>query len=420
MMVFSYPLNGNNLNPVAAQALLSPLPWRSPLAPSSSTPTLLFSHQLLNSATTSPLPPPPPLSGAAASPPPPLPFHPSLSSPRHQTPPAHPNPSLLLLPLSQFPNPNPNPTPTLLPALTPRPLPLTIFKCSLLLSLSLFAIKRSVSLLLSPFFWTYFSLSWIFWPWILALALAAVGLFALRRCSLGSASALDQLAVVTAASAWLTLVPPAHFNGFLEGWPLALFLVYHYFFFFEPSVRRRLYGDLYPRVHDPKWDVRMPPHLQVGFAALVMIGHWLAAYEGPELHLVPGGWANLGIWVLIFMVLFMRYHSVLYLAKYSEKVAVPTAVVQFGPYRWVRHPIYASTMLLFAVHCITLRAPLSLLFLVAVCLLYYGWKADAEEALMVENFGERYTEYMNKVSSAIVLARLNSFHGRMNPFEISS
>nr|CAD1839703.1 unnamed protein product [Ananas comosus var. bracteatus] len=90
------------------------------------------------------------------------------------------------------------------------------------------------------------------------------------------------------------------------------------------------------------------------------------------------------------------------------------------PYRWVRHPIYASTMLLFAVHCITLRAPLSLLFLVAVCLLYYGWKADAEEALMAENFGERYTEYMNKVSSAIVLARLNSFHGRMNLFEISS
>ncbi|XP_020102306.1 uncharacterized protein LOC109719883 [Ananas comosus] len=288
------------------------------------------------------------------------------------------------------------------PLSLPVPSPLTIFKCSLLLSLSLFAIKRSVSLLLSPFFWTYFSLSWIFWPWILALALAAVGLFALRRCSLGSASALDQLAVVTAASAWLTLVPPAHFNGFLEGWPLALFLVYHYFFFFEPSVRRRLYGDLYPRVHDPKWDVRMPPHLQVGFAALVMIGHWLAAYEGPELHLVPGGWANLGIWVLIFMVLFMRYHSVLYLAKYSEKVAVPTAVVQFGPYRWVRHPIYASTMLLFAVHCITLRAPLSLLFLVAVCLLYYGWKADAEEALMVENFGERYTEYMNKVRYKLI------------------
>lgn len=110
----------------------------------------------------------------------------------------------------------------------------------------------------------------------------------------------------------------------------------------------------------------------------------------------------MGTWVLVLVTLFMRYHSVLYLAKYSEKVAVPTAVVQFGPYRWVRHPIYASTMLLFALHCITLRAPLSLGFIVAVCLWYYGRKAEMEEALMVETFGERYTEYMAKVRYRLI------------------
>jgi protein-S-isoprenylcysteine O-methyltransferase Ste14 len=128
-----------------------------------------------------------------------------------------------------------------------------------------------------------------------------------------------------------------------------------------------------------------------------MAGHWLAAFEGPELHLIPGGWINVGIWILILATLLMQYNSTFYLAKYSEKVVVPSAVVQFGPYRWVRHPIYSSTLLLFVTYFIALRAPLSLLFVVAVCLMYYAQKAKMEEGLMIETFGEKYLEYMSKV-----------------------
>lgn len=100
---------------------------------------------------------------------------------------------------------------------------------------------------------------------------------------------------------------------------------------------------------------------------------------------------------MILVTLLMQYNSTLYLAKYSEKVVVPTAVVQFGPYRWVRHPIYASTMLLFVTYCVALRAPLTSLFVVAVCLWYYEQKAKVEEALMVETFGDGYIEYASKV-----------------------
>ncbi|XP_048135873.1 uncharacterized protein LOC115746040 isoform X2 [Rhodamnia argentea] len=213
----------------------------------------------------------------------------------------------------------------------------------------------------------------------------------------GEANIYEQLAVVTSAFTWLTLVPPAHFNGYLEGWPFVFLFVYHYFFFFNISVRRRLYGDYYARPHDPKWDIDPPKWLRLLFCVGVMVGHWLAAFEGPELHRIPGGWSNVGVWVLILITILMHYNSTLYLAKYSEKVVVPTAVVQFGPYRWVRHPIYASTMLLFVTYCIALRAPFSLLFVVAVCLLYYQQKAKLEEAVMVETFGERYLEYAGKV-----------------------
>lgn len=275
--------------------------------------------------------------------------------------------------------------------------PFDICKWSGIVSIAIAATKWTVNLLLSPFFWMYFSWTWLFWPWFLAVGLAVYGLYCLRKHSNGEANIFEQLAIVTSAFTWLTIVPPAHFNGYLEGWPFVFFFVYHYFFFFNASIRKRLYGDYYLPAHDPKWDIVVPSLFRYLFFTGAMIGHWFAAMEGPELHLIRGGWRNFGVWGLIIATLFMHYNSSLYLAKYSEKVVVPTSVVQFGPYRFVRHPIYASTMMLLGTYCVALRAPLSLLFIIAVCVVYYDQKAKLEESLLLETFGEKYTEYMNKV-----------------------
>ncbi|XP_016202567.1 uncharacterized protein LOC107643437 isoform X2 [Arachis ipaensis] len=280
--------------------------------------------------------------------------------------------------------------------------PIDIVKWSGILSIIAAATKWTVNTLFSPFFWMYFSWSWLFWPWFVAILIAFYGLHCFRKHLHGEANMFEQLAIVTSAFTWLTLVPPGFFNGYLEGWPFVFFFVYHYFFFFNVSVRKRLYGDYFTRPHDPKWDVNLPMTSRLVFSAGVMVAHWLAAFEGPELHRIPGGWNNLGIWALILTTLLMQYNATLYLAKYSENVVVPTAVVQFGPYRWVRHPIYSSTMLLFVTNFLALRAPLSLLFVVAVCLLYYRQKAKLEEALMVETFGESYTQYASKVKYKLI------------------
>ncbi|PPD67170.1 hypothetical protein GOBAR_DD35952 [Gossypium barbadense] len=132
-----------------------------------------------------------------------------------------------------------------------------------------------------------------------------------------------------------------------------------------------------------------------------MVGHWFAVFEALKLHRIPGSWSNVGVWILIVATLLIQYSSTVYLAKYSEKVVVPTVVVRFGPYRWIWHPIYASTMLLFATYCIALRVPLSLIFVVVVCSIYYDQKAKLEEVLMVETFGESYPEYANHLSFGI-------------------
>lgn len=280
--------------------------------------------------------------------------------------------------------------------------PIDVCKLSLALSVAIAGIKWAVSVLFSPFFWMYFSWSWLFWPWMVAIAVGVYGIYCFRKHMKGDANEFEQLAVVTSAFTWLTLVPPAFCNGFLEGWPYVFFFVYHYFFFFNVSVRKRMYGDFNPREHDPKWDVSTPTWHRLLFSVGVVAGHWFAALEGPELHLIPGGWSNVGVWALIMTTLFMQYHSTWYLAKYSEKVVVPTAVVQFGPYRWVRHPIYASTMLLLVTYFLALRAPLSSLFTIAVCVLYYGQKAKVEETLMTETFGKSYTEYTEKVKYKLI------------------
>ncbi|XP_054811098.1 uncharacterized protein LOC129312487 [Prosopis cineraria] len=275
--------------------------------------------------------------------------------------------------------------------------PIDIVKWSGILSVIVAISKWTLNTLFNPFFWMYFSWTWLFWPWMVALVVAVYGLYCFWKHLHGEATMFEQLAIVTSIFTCLTLAPSAYFNGYLEGWPFVFFFVYHYFFFFSVTVRKRLYGDYYLRPHDPKWDVNLPMWNRLLFSVGIMVGHWLAAFEGPELHQIPGGWNNLGIWTLIIVTLLMQYNATLYLSKYSEKVIVPTAVVQFGPYRWIRHPIYSSTMLLFVTYCLALRAPLSLLFVVAVCLLYYRQKAVQEEALMVEAFGQRYTEYASKV-----------------------
>ncbi|KAL9677787.1 hypothetical protein QQ045_015623 [Rhodiola kirilowii] len=113
-----------------------------------------------------------------------------------------------------------------------------------------------------------------------------------------------------------------------------------------------------------------------------------------------------------------------FLAKYVDNTTEPTAGVQFGPYRSIRHPIYASTMLLFVSYFVALRAPLSMLFVIAVCLLYYGQKAKLEESLMLETFGDGYTEYMSKLlptegryglASSLKLSHCMTTHGTIAP-----
>lgn len=275
--------------------------------------------------------------------------------------------------------------------------PLEASKWIAMAAIATWAAKLTLRALLNPYVWMYGSWFFIVWPWPTAVLLGLAALFAGFRKSKGKAGEREQMFILAASLLWLIIVPVAHFNGYIEGWPVMLFIVYFGFFMINSYIRYYLYGDLSPRPEDKKWKTSPSRNVQIGFVASVVGGHLLAAYESPPLSMIPGGWNNAIPSFVLFLAMVVHYNATHYLGKYFDRLVVPKTVVIFGPYRWVRHPIYASYMLLFAGYCIALRAYVSLFLLILVCFLYYEHRAKLEEDMMVEAFGDLYTSYREKV-----------------------
>ena len=71
-------------------------------------------------------------------------------------------------------------------------------------------------------------------------------------------------------------------------------------------------------------------------------------------------------------------------------------LVQKGMYRIVRHPLYASIMLMFYGACLVYRNLLCLLAVTFVFIPFMYYRAKQEETLLIQTFSE-YNEYKNRV-----------------------
>jgi protein-S-isoprenylcysteine O-methyltransferase Ste14 len=75
-------------------------------------------------------------------------------------------------------------------------------------------------------------------------------------------------------------------------------------------------------------------------------------------------------------------------------------LITSGPYRFVRHPIYAGLMLMFLVTILYYGTLfLSIIFIAAAVNFIYRTKQ--EEKLMIRLFGEKYLDYMKRTKSLI-------------------
>ena len=75
-------------------------------------------------------------------------------------------------------------------------------------------------------------------------------------------------------------------------------------------------------------------------------------------------------------------------------------LVQHGPYRFVRHPIYTGMMLMVA-GTVTVLGNSAGLLSVVICFLGHWWKLRREEALLTKHFLETYPQYMSRTKAII-------------------
>ncbi|KAG6556003.1 hypothetical protein Mapa_001943 [Marchantia paleacea] len=252
----------------------------------------------------------------------------------------------------------------------------------------------------NPKFWTYATWILVVWPMPTAVLLGLATLLTAYRVTKRKPKEWEQVLLLVGSLVWLILVPVGRFQGFVDGWPLLLFSLYAGFFLISAVVRYRLYGDLSSKAEDKQWANTTSRSWQIGFVASVVAGHWLAAWEAPFLALSWnfGPRSQLAAAVLTLAVV-THYNAAYFLGKYFDRLVKPRAVVMFGPYRWVRHPIYASYMLLFVGYCLALRSYKSLVFMLAACIAYYEQRTNIEEEQLVDTFGELYTGYVERVQN---------------------
>jgi protein-S-isoprenylcysteine O-methyltransferase Ste14 len=75
-------------------------------------------------------------------------------------------------------------------------------------------------------------------------------------------------------------------------------------------------------------------------------------------------------------------------------------LIQTGPYRCIRHPIYAGLLMLFIGTCIAIGRIGGFIGLL-ILLIGLGVKIRQEESLMIKHFGKKYLDYKNHTKALI-------------------
>jgi protein-S-isoprenylcysteine O-methyltransferase Ste14 len=151
---------------------------------------------------------------------------------------------------------------------------------------------------------------------------------------------------------------------------------------------------------------------RLSYSVLTIAGAYTMFGDSPRawLHteIFPASW-----WIQVLAVLitaagigFAIWARVYIGGNWSSAVTVKVGhqLIQTGPYRWVRHPIY-SGMILGLLGTAMARRELG--GLVAVALFYIGFKIKSiiEEQVMVGTFGAQYDEYRR--STGAIIPRLH-------------
>ncbi|HEX4151974.1 MAG TPA: isoprenylcysteine carboxylmethyltransferase family protein [Steroidobacteraceae bacterium] len=150
------------------------------------------------------------------------------------------------------------------------------------------------------------------------------------------------------------------------------------------------------RRREPRWS-------RWAFVAQALL---VAALLGPHrwrgwlgVRIVPGGWSRywIGVAVIVAGLLLCIWARRALGGNWSGAVTVKVGheLVQGGPYRWVRHPIYTGILLMMLGTALA-GGEVHGLLAVSIATLALWLRSRVEERWMSEEFGEQYARYRQR------------------------
>lgn len=117
----------------------------------------------------------------------------------------------------------------------------------------------------------------------------------------------------------------------------------------------------------------------------------------PSYLFYPG----LALWIVGFAI---YGWGVLVLGRFQSayvRVVSGHSVIQRGPSRFVRHPLYASEILAWIGLGLTLQSWVALLIILVTSAIFYSNRIHIEERFLVAEIGDEYVQYMKRVKRII-------------------
>jgi protein-S-isoprenylcysteine O-methyltransferase len=100
----------------------------------------------------------------------------------------------------------------------------------------------------------------------------------------------------------------------------------------------------------------------------------------------------------------IRWYSIVHLGRFftvNVAIASDHRLIDTGPYRYVRHPSYTGALMAFFGLAMCLANWASLSVLMVPVLAVFLWRMHVEEAALLQAFGARYRDYMNRTKRLI-------------------
>jgi protein-S-isoprenylcysteine O-methyltransferase Ste14 len=99
-----------------------------------------------------------------------------------------------------------------------------------------------------------------------------------------------------------------------------------------------------------------------------------------------------------------RYYAAKVLGLYftkSVKTVPEQRIIESGPYRFIRHPSYSGALLTLLGFALAATNWLSMIIILVFTFIAYGYRIYVEEKVLLEQFGDRYREYMKRTKRLI-------------------